>query len=85
MLNYTSIFIYCTSAHIHNVLPKMKPYAIALLWLGVQALTEEVHVELEVPPEVDEGIYYVCSPDHCSPSLCLIASLTFDIISVYTV
>ena len=68
----------------------MKPYAIALLWLGVQAPTEEVRVELEVPPEVDviEGIYnyfYVCLPDHCSPSLCLIASLTFDIISIYTV
>ena len=54
----------------------------------MQAPTKEVRVELEVPPEVDEGIYnyfYVCSPDHCSPSLCLIASLTFDIISIYTV
>ena len=35
----------------------MKPFAIALSWLGVQAPTEEVHVVLEVPPEVNEGMY----------------------------
>ena len=34
----------------------MKPYAIALLWLGMQAPTKEVCVVLEVPPEVDEGM-----------------------------
>ena len=53
----------------HNVLPEIKPYAIALSWLGMQAPTEEVRVEPEVPPEVDEGMcnyFYVCSPDHCS-------------------
>ena len=52
----------------------------------MQAPTKEVRVEQEVPHEVDEGMYlYVCLPDHCSPSLCLliIASLTFDIISLY--
>ena len=55
-----------TSAHI---LPKMKPFAIALSWLGMQAPAEEVRVVLEAPPEVDEGVYnyfYACSPDHCS-------------------
>ena len=36
---------------------KMKPYAIALSWLGVQAPTAEVHVVLEVPSEMDEGKY----------------------------
>ena len=58
-----------TSAHIHIVLPKMKPFAIALSWLGMQASTEEVRVVLEVPPEVDEGMcnyFYVCSPDQHS-------------------
>ena len=47
----------------------MKPFAIALSWLGVQAPTEEVRVVLEVSPEVDEGMcnyFYVCSPDHHS-------------------
>ena len=47
----------------------MKSYAIALSWLGMQAPTEEVRVVLEVPPEVDEGMYnyfYVYSTDHCS-------------------
>ena len=43
--------------HIHNGLPKMKSYAIALSWLGMQAPTEEVRVVVEVPPEVDEGMY----------------------------
>jgi len=45
----------------------------------VQAPTEEVRVELEVPPKVDEGIYnyfYVCSPDHCSPSLIVLNSFS---------
>ena len=40
----------------HDVLAKMKPYAIVLLWLGVQAPSAEVHVVLEVPSEVDEGM-----------------------------
>ena len=35
----------------------LKPHAIALSCLGVQAPTEEVHVVLEVPPEVNEGMY----------------------------
>ena len=45
----------------------MKLHAIVVLWLGVQAPTEEVHVVLEVPPEVDEGMcsyFYALSPDH---------------------
>ena len=48
-----------TSAHIQS--PKMKLHAIVVLWLGVQAPTEEVHVVLEVPPEVDEGMCIVTS------------------------
>ena len=40
--------------HAHNVLPKMKPYAIALSWLGVQAPTAKMHVVLEVPSGMDE-------------------------------
>ena len=31
----------------------MKPYAIAFLWLGMQAPTKEVR---DVSPEVDEGM-----------------------------
>ena len=39
----------------------MKLYAIALLWLGVQAPTAEVQVVLEAPPEVDEGMIFSCN------------------------
>ena len=42
--------------HIYTQSPEMKLHAIVVLWLGVQAPTEEVHVVLEVPPEVDDVV-----------------------------
>ena len=51
-----------TSAHIRNVLPKMKLYAIAPLLLGMQAPTEEVHVVLEA---AESWNVRLLSLDHC--------------------
>ena len=69
-----------TSAHI---LPKMKPYAIALSWLGMQAPTKEVRVVLEV----DEGMYnyfYVCSPDPAAKYHLASASLSHLLHHLYS-